>query len=68
MGDSIPQSRLEAVQRKLLHEQARLALPTLRSARIIPVLRELRAGQYGEFGRGTADAVRDLVQPINPLG
>lgn len=68
MGNLIPQSRLEAVQRKLLHEQVRLALPRLRSARIIPVLRELRAGQYGEFGRGTADAVRDLVQPLNPLG
>lgn len=68
MGDSIPRLRLETVRRKLLHEQTRMTLPTRRFARLIPVLRELRTGRYGEFGRGAADAVRDLLQPLNPLG
>jgi glycosyltransferase involved in cell wall biosynthesis len=55
-----------AAHEKLMHERMRSALPLRRWARITPVLRELRTGRYRSFGRGTADAVRDLLQPLKP--
>lgn len=61
---TIPARRLAAARRKLEHESARSALSVHRGARIVPVLRELRTGRYAEFGRGFADAARDLCQPL----
>jgi hypothetical protein len=68
MGESIPADRLGAARAKLAHELARAALPTARVRRLPRVIRELRTGRYGDFGRGAADAVRDLIQPLRPLG
>lgn len=48
---------------KLAHESARRALPAPRFARIVPAFREWRTGRYAEFGRGSQDLLRDLVQP-----
>jgi len=52
------------VREKLAHEVARSALPTSRTARVAPVLREWRSGRYSAFGRGAQDVLRDLVQPV----
>lgn len=60
--------RIAAANRKLGHELRRSALPVARVRRLGPVLAGLRDGSYREFGRGVADAVRDLVQPLSPSG
>ena len=49
---------------KLEHEKVRSALPTARIRRLPAVFRELQTGRYSRFGRGAADAVRDLLQPV----
>ena len=64
LGDLVPSERLAATEHKLRHEEARSELSVHRAARVVPVLRELRTGRYGEFGRGVSDAVRDLLQPL----
>lgn len=56
--------RASAVAEKLEHERVRSSLGRSRFTRISPVLRELRTGRYSAFGRGAADAVRDLLQPL----
>jgi glycosyltransferase involved in cell wall biosynthesis len=53
-----------AVEAKLAHERARSALPAARLARVLPVLREWRAGGYSRYGLGAQDVLRDLVQPV----
>ena len=60
--------RVAATIEKLAHERARSALPVSRLRRVGPVLAELRTGRYDRFGRGRADAVRDLLQPLRPAG
>lgn len=60
--------RASAAHRKYRHELMRAALPRFRPARIPSILRELRTGRYGEFGRGGLDALRDLLQPLKPPG
>lgn len=62
--DGVPPERVEAAREKLAHERVRSALSVRRALRLIPVTRELRTGRYHRFGRGPADAVRDLVQPL----
>lgn len=52
------------MQQKLAHEVVRAALPSWRIGRLIPVMREVATGRYGRFGRGIADAARDLLQPL----
>jgi glycosyltransferase involved in cell wall biosynthesis len=52
-----------AALEKLNHERVRSALPESRFMRISMVLSELRTGRYSRFGRGAADALRDLLQP-----
>lgn len=54
---------LTEARRKLVHEQHRSALPASHLRRVAPVVGALRAGDYARYGRGRADAVRDLVQP-----
>jgi glycosyltransferase involved in cell wall biosynthesis len=53
---------------KLAHERARSVLGRHRLGRLVPVVRELRTGRYGRFGRGITDALRDLVQPLRGTG
>ncbi|MBC7761032.1 MAG: glycosyltransferase family 2 protein [Candidatus Saccharibacteria bacterium] len=69
LGDlDVAPERVEAARSKVAHEQARSALPAARFGRIWPIIRELRTGRYGSFGRGLSDAVRDLLQPLGPSG
>jgi glycosyltransferase involved in cell wall biosynthesis len=56
---------LDGARGKLEHERQRSSLPAGRLARVLPVLRELRRAGYSLYGRGTADAVRDLLQPAS---
>jgi glycosyltransferase involved in cell wall biosynthesis len=50
-------------ERKFRHELRRSALPASRVARVPGLFSGLFVGDYRRFGRGVADAVRDLVQP-----
>jgi glycosyltransferase involved in cell wall biosynthesis len=50
---------------KLVHEQVRSGLGRHRISRIVPVVGELASGRYGRFGRGVADAARDILQPVD---
>jgi glycosyltransferase involved in cell wall biosynthesis len=59
----IPAEFADIVRAKLQHERVRSALPARRLLRLPAVVRELRTGRYARFGRGVADAVRDLLQP-----
>lgn len=61
-------ARIEAARQKVLHEECRSFFSPHRMLRIVPVVRELMTGRYSKFGRGPADAIRDLLQPLNPLG
>jgi glycosyltransferase involved in cell wall biosynthesis len=54
---------LDGARGKLAHERMRSSLPAARLARVLPVLREWRGRGYALYGRGTADAARDLLQP-----
>lgn len=65
MGGDVPQRYVDAAQRKLAHERLRSSLSRHRVLRVVPVIREMLTGRYSEFGRGTLDAVRDLLQPLN---
>lgn len=59
-------ARREAARQNLEHEIVRSSLKPGRPSRIGTVLRELGTGRYRRFGRGVADAVRDLLQPLKP--
>jgi glycosyltransferase involved in cell wall biosynthesis len=67
MGDAISPVKLDLVKRKLVHEQVRSSFPENRRQRVTDILRELGTGRYLEFGRGVADALRDVVQPLDDL-
>ena len=54
---------VEAVEGRLAHEHTRSSLASSRVRRIVPVVRIARGGGCWEFGRGSMDALRDLVQP-----
>lgn len=54
----------QLVDGKLRHERVRALLPGNRLRRVVPVLREAMTGSYSRFAsRGSADIVRDLLQP-----
>ncbi len=56
--------RTAAAAAKLAHETVRSRLVPQRGRRVAPVLRELATGRYSRYGRGAADAVRDILQPL----
>ena len=56
---------LDGARGKLAHERLRSSLPVRRLARMLPVLREWRRDGYSLYGRGSADALRDLLQPAS---
>lgn len=64
----VPAERAQAARDKLQHETVRSSIPGSRLRRGPTVLRELRTGRYQRFGRGLADAFRDLVQPLKAAG
>lgn len=55
---------LRKIDAKFAHERMRSALPAGRIGRVRPVLRALWSGDYGRYGLGLQDALRDLVQPV----
>jgi hypothetical protein len=57
------QETKKTIASKVEHQQFRATLPAARRRRVLRVLAEARSGRYSAFGRGTADVVRDLVQP-----
>jgi glycosyltransferase involved in cell wall biosynthesis len=63
LGDAVPVAFRDLAARKVAHHRLRAGLPAARLARVAPILRELRRGGYSLFGRGWADAARDLIQP-----
>lgn len=63
--EGVSDEQRAAVGEKLAHERVRSALSRHRILRLVPVLRELGTGRYHRFGRGPADAVRDVLQPLN---
>jgi glycosyltransferase involved in cell wall biosynthesis len=53
-----------AIGEKLEHQRRRAGLPSLRLARILPVLREASTGRYRRYSsQGNLDILRDLLQP-----
>lgn len=54
----------DAARGKLDFELRRAGYPRSRIRRAVPVLRELARGGYRRFGRGVADAVRDILRPF----
>jgi len=65
-GVQVDPVRMELARLKLAHERARLALPSARIRRVLPVLTATARGNYRTFGRGFQDVVRDIVQPAEP--
>jgi glycosyltransferase involved in cell wall biosynthesis len=65
LADAVSPLYVDLVEGKLAHEEMRSALSVRRLLRLLPVVREARKGGYGQFGRGTADILRDLVQPAH---
>ncbi len=63
--DGVTDEQRRAVAEKLAHERVRSGLSRVRILRVVPVLAELRTGRYRRFGRGAADAVRDVLQGLN---
>ncbi len=57
-----PKEIRASVEEKFHHEAVRSNLPASRMRRAWPILREYSSGRYGDFGLGTLDAIRDLVQ------
>ena len=60
----LPPERHAAAVAKLEHERVRSGLSVHRVLRVTAVVREMRTGRYSRFGRGRADAARDLLQPL----
>ena len=60
----VSEERIRLVEAKLGHEQRRSALADSRLRRIPGVVRGIARDDYRRFGRGAADAIRDLVQPV----
>lgn len=63
MGELVDTRALRLAWAKLEHERYRLALPPGRLRRALPVFTTWVRGDYGRYGLGAQDAVRDLVQP-----
>lgn len=65
LGSRVSADTVHRALDKLDHERMRNALPETRMRRIPAVARALVAGHYGRYSRGTLDAVRDLLQPVD---
>jgi glycosyltransferase involved in cell wall biosynthesis len=64
LGDLVKPADLTAARGKLRIERMRAELPENRVARILPVLKESRSGDYARFtSQGNTEILRDLFQP-----
>lgn len=64
LGDKVPEQALALAQRKLRHETFRAQLPASRWRRVNGICVRWAWRDYSVVGRGFADVVRDLVQPL----
>ena len=63
LGDSAPDGRMQAIELRMHHFQARLELGSSgRLTRFPAVLREWQQGNYGRFGTGWRSALRDMLR------
>ncbi|HLM61925.1 MAG TPA: glycosyltransferase family 2 protein [Pyrinomonadaceae bacterium] len=53
---------IEEKQAKITHYEARRNLPRARTARLIPVFKEVLSGRYGRFSKGSLSATKDLLE------
>lgn len=53
--------RVERVAHKVAHLSARASLPPSRTARVGPVMAELRTGRYGRYSAGVMSAMKDVL-------
>ena len=60
--EAVAPATIAKMRGKLAHQQFRAGLPGARLARFAPVLREALSGRYGQFGRGGAYIVQDLLE------
>ncbi|MFU8945628.1 glycosyltransferase family 2 protein [Mycetocola zhadangensis] len=64
LGDVVKPGDLTAARGKLRIERMRANLPENRLARVLPVLKEARSGDYARFtSQGNTEVFRDLFQP-----
>ncbi|GAB3616024.1 hypothetical protein GCM10027416_05810 [Okibacterium endophyticum] len=64
LGDRVQRADLTAARGKLRIERMRAELPPNRLARVVPVLREARSGDYERYtSQGRREILRDLLQP-----
>ncbi len=63
-GVQVFAARIEALRLRWMHQQFRAALPASRVKRALPVLQEMRTGNYDRFGRGLRGVLRDLLEPV----
>lgn len=64
LGDAVKPADLTAARGKLRIERMRANLPENRLARVLPVLKEARSGDYARFtSQGNTEVLRDLFQP-----
>ena len=63
--DGVALEHRAAAHEKAEHERVRNSYPASRWRRLGPVLRERRTGRYALSARGSADIVRDLLQPVD---
>jgi glycosyltransferase involved in cell wall biosynthesis len=52
--------RLHWVEEMVMHVEARARLPAVRTARILPILSELKARRYHRYSNGLRSAIKDL--------
>jgi glycosyltransferase involved in cell wall biosynthesis len=57
----VPAEKVAMLQRANDHLEVRCGLPERRAERVLPVLREVASGRYGQMSRGLASACRDLL-------
>lgn len=62
-GAKVDAKHREMAHQKYRFEQARQAYPEARLMRVAPIVKQLRQGNYGRYGTGLKDAVRNLLQP-----
>lgn len=64
LGSAVKPADLTAARGKLRIERMRAGLPENRLARVLPVLKEARSGDYARFtSQGRTEILRDLFQP-----
>jgi glycosyltransferase involved in cell wall biosynthesis len=62
LGERVPPRNVVLAREKVIHHEARAALPPARWKKIVPVLHEVATGRYSRYGRGWRGVLRDLFK------